>query len=141
MTKPSVRISTKILLHKLYKTSAAKCWTNSSFKVLPELQLQNLDQTLCSKSKQNFSFMTKLQFPNLHQTIVNTFLNINISNNSEILKYWGRLTAYKCLKLQATLDVCWILVGREEALFELLTSLAHTVLSENSYMWGKCHAH
>ena len=58
-TKHSFRIATKIQLHNLYKTSAAKCWTNSSFKILPELQLQNLDQTLCSKSEQKLSFMTK----------------------------------------------------------------------------------
>ena len=65
LTKPSFGISTKIQLHKLYKTSAAKCWTNSSFKILPELQLQNLDQPLCSKSEQKFSFRTKRQLPNL----------------------------------------------------------------------------
>ena len=33
LTKPSFRISTKIQLHNLYKTSAAKCWTNSSFQI------------------------------------------------------------------------------------------------------------
>ena len=33
--------------------------TNFSFKTLPEVQLQNLDQTLCSKSEQKFNFMTK----------------------------------------------------------------------------------
>jgi len=34
LTQPSFRISTKIQLHNLYKTSAAKCWTSSSFKIL-----------------------------------------------------------------------------------------------------------
>ena len=33
LTKPSFRISTKIQLHNLYKTSAAKCWTNSSSQI------------------------------------------------------------------------------------------------------------
>ena len=42
LTKPSFGISTKTQLHNLYKTSAAKCWTNSSFKILPELQFQTL---------------------------------------------------------------------------------------------------
>ena len=65
LTKPSFGISTKTQLHNLYKTSAAKCWTNSSFKILPELQLQNLDQPLCSKSEQKFSFRTKRHLPNL----------------------------------------------------------------------------
>ena len=53
LTKPSFRISTKIQLHNLYKTSAAKCWANSSFKILPEFQLQNLDQPL---GKLSFTF-------------------------------------------------------------------------------------
>ena len=34
LTQPSFRISTKIQLHNLYKTSATKCWTSSSFKIL-----------------------------------------------------------------------------------------------------------
>ena len=50
--------------NNLYKTPAAKCWTNSSFEILPKLQLLNLDQPLCSKSEQKFSFMTKRQLPN-----------------------------------------------------------------------------
>ena len=37
LTKPSFRILTKMQLHNLYKTSAAICWTNSGFKILPEL--------------------------------------------------------------------------------------------------------
>ena len=53
LTQPSFRISTKIQLHNLYKISAAKRWTSSSFKILPELQLQNLDQPLCSKSEKS----------------------------------------------------------------------------------------
>ena len=35
LTKPSFRISTKIQIHNLYKTSAAKYWPNFSFKILP----------------------------------------------------------------------------------------------------------
>ena len=37
LTKPSFRISTKIQLHNIYKITVPKCWTNSSFKILPEL--------------------------------------------------------------------------------------------------------
>ena len=58
LTKPSFRITTKIQLHNLYKTSEAKYWANSSFKILAKLQLQNLDQPLCSNSEQKFSFRT-----------------------------------------------------------------------------------
>ena len=32
-------------------------------EILPEPQLQNLDQTLCSKSEQKFNFITKPQLP------------------------------------------------------------------------------
>ena len=126
LTKPGFRISPKIQLHYLHKTSAAKYWPNSRFKsclnfnfkiltkscpqrlnnslplqnisskiltklllqILPELQLQNLDQTLCSKSEQKFSFMTKPQLPNLQQTVANTILIINISNSNNLNKFW-----------------------------------------------------
>ena len=73
LTKRCFRISTKNNLHKLR--------LNFSFKISPELQLQNLDQTLCSKSGRKFDFMTKLQLPNLHQTVVKTVLSISNSNN------------------------------------------------------------
>ena len=43
-------------------------------QILPELQLQNLDQTLCSKSEQKFSFLTKPQLQNLQQFVANTIL-------------------------------------------------------------------
>ena len=56
-------------IFNLYKTSAAKYKPNSSFKILSELQLQNIDQTFCSKSEQKISFMTKPQLPNLQQTV------------------------------------------------------------------------
>ena len=53
-------------------------------QILPELQLQNLDQTLCSKSEQKFRFMTKPQFPNLQQTVANAILVIDISNSNNL---------------------------------------------------------
>ena len=57
-------------------------------KKLPELQLQNLDQTLCSKYEQKFSFITKPQLPNLQQTVAYTILFSNISNSNNINKFW-----------------------------------------------------
>ena len=53
-------------------------------QVIQVLQLQNLDQTLCSKSEQKFSFLTKPQLPNLQKTVVNTILIINISNRNNL---------------------------------------------------------
>ena len=48
LAKPNFRISTKIQLHNLNQMSSAKFCPNFSFKILPELQLLNLDQILCS---------------------------------------------------------------------------------------------
>ena len=87
LTKPSFRISTKNNLHNLSQGSAAKYWLNFSFKIVPEPQLQSWPN-LGSKSGQKVDFMTKLHLPSLHQTIVNTFLSINISNFNNLNKHW-----------------------------------------------------
>ena len=70
---------TKIQHRNLNQTSATKYRPNFSFKISPKLQLQNLDQTLCSKSEQKFRVMTKPQLPNLQGTVANTILIININ--------------------------------------------------------------
>ena len=75
----------KIQLRNLNETSAAKYIPNFSFKISPDLQL---DQTLCSKSEQKFSFMSEPQLPNLPQTVANTILIINISNIHNLNKFW-----------------------------------------------------
>ena len=49
LTQPSFRISTKIQLHNLYKTSAAKCWTNPSFKILLNFNIKILTNP-CTQS-------------------------------------------------------------------------------------------
>ena len=54
-------------------------------QIMPELQLQNIDQTLCSMSEQKFSFLTKPQRPNLQQIDANTII---ISNSYNINKFW-----------------------------------------------------
>ena len=58
---------------------------NFKLQILPELKLQNLDQPLCSKSEQKFSFLTKPQLRNLQQIVANTIL---ISNSYNINKFW-----------------------------------------------------
>ena len=65
-----------------------KYWTNLSFKITPYLQLQNLDQTLYSKSEQKFSFMTIPQLPNLQQTVANMIHITNISKSNNPNKFW-----------------------------------------------------
>ena len=60
---------TKLQLQNLAWTSTSKSWSNF--------------ETLCSKSEQKLYFMTKLHLPNLHQSVVNAFLIINMSNNND----------------------------------------------------------
>ena len=87
LTKPSLRILTKIQLCNLNQTSAAKYWPNFRFKISPALEHQNIDQTLCWKSEQKLSFMTKPQLLNLQQTVANTILITNISNSNNLNKF------------------------------------------------------
>ena len=69
---------------------------NITGKILTKLQFQNFAWTSTSNSWPNlvlkvwtkFSFMTKLQLPNLHTTVVKTFLIINISNSNNLNKFW-----------------------------------------------------
>ena len=51
LTKRIFWVWTKNNLHNLNQGSAAKFWLNFHFKNSPEVQLQNLYQTLCSKSE------------------------------------------------------------------------------------------
>ena len=84
MTKPSILIVTKIQLLNLNEISAAKYWPNFSFKISPELQLQNLDQTFSSNPEQKFSVVTKPQLTDLQCTVANTILIVNISNSNNL---------------------------------------------------------
>ena len=67
-----------------YKTSAEKKLSKLQLQILPPIQLQNLEHTLCSKSVQKFSFLTKPQLRNLQQIVANTIL---ISNSYNINKF------------------------------------------------------
>ena len=69
----------------LYQISFSESRFSINFKISPELQHQNLYQTLCSTSEQKLSFMTKPHLPNLQQTVANTILIINISNSGSKL--------------------------------------------------------
>ena len=87
LTKPSFRILTRIQLRNLNQTSTVKYWPNFSL---------NLAWTSTSKSWPNLvlKVWTKVklydqtQLPNLQQTVANTILIINISNNNNIKKFW-----------------------------------------------------
>ena len=81
------KILTKQLFHNLTKpqqqntdqTSVSKFCLNLNFNSWPNLVL---------KVWTNFSFLTKLQLPNLHKTIVKTFLIININNRKKPQQVW-----------------------------------------------------
>ena len=64
----------KLQLQNIAWTSTSNSWPNS--------------ETLCSKSEQKLNFKTKLHLPNLHQTVINTFLIINMSNSNNLNKFW-----------------------------------------------------
>ena len=57
---------------------------NFKLQILPELKLQNLNQTWCSKSEKKISFLTKPQLRNLQQIVANMIL---ISNSYNINKF------------------------------------------------------
>ena len=73
-----------LIQHYLYKTSAEKT-DQTPASNLAWASTSNLDQTLCSKSEQKFSFLTKPQVSNLQQIVANTII---ISNSYSINKFW-----------------------------------------------------
>jgi len=83
LTKPSFRILTEILLHNIYKTSAAKYWPNSSI---------NSCWTSTSKSWPNLvlKVRTKVIYnqTSSSKSAPNCCLLINISNSNNINKFW-----------------------------------------------------
>ena len=98
LTKPSFRISTKIQLHYLYKIL-----TKLQPQILPELQLQNLDQTLCSKSEQKFNFMTNLRFQICNKLLPtrsssSTSATVTTSTSFELASSHARVTSIKFTK-------------------------------------------
>ena len=69
LTQPSFRISTKIQLHNLYKTSAAKCWTSSSFKILLNFNFKILTNPCAQSLKKSL-----VLGPNISSQIYNKLL-------------------------------------------------------------------
>ena len=99
---PIFNISTK---HQHFdQTLTSNFWQNINFITSPSLnskkltnfQFQNFAWTSTLNSWTDFvlkvwtkfSFMTKLQLPKLHKTVVKTFLIINVSNSNKLNKFW-----------------------------------------------------
>jgi len=97
LTKPSFRFNLNLNLNQ---PSAAKYWPSFSFEISPELQLQNFDQTFCSKTEQKFSLMTKLWLPNLHLTRFSalTSARVTTSTSFESASSHARVTSIKSTK-------------------------------------------
>ena len=77
-------------------------------QILINFHLQNSDHALTSKCEPKFKFMTKLQLPNLHKSVVNVFfsISINISNSNSINKFelassHARVTSIKFTKQES----------------------------------------
>ena len=85
LAKPSFRISTKIQITSTKHQQ--KKLTKLQLQISPLLQLRNLDQTLCSKSEQKFSFLTKPELPNLQRAVAKPILITNISNSDNLNKF------------------------------------------------------
>ena len=83
--------------------SAAKYWKNFRFKISLEYQFHNLDQTLCSKSKQKFSFITKPQHPICNKLMPtgsssSTSAIVTVSTSFELASSHARVTSIKFTK-------------------------------------------
>ena len=114
LTKPSFGISTKIQLHNLYKTSTAKCWTKSSFKILPELQLQNLDQPCAQSLNKSLALG-----PNVSSQICN-----------KLLPTWSSASTWATVTASTSFD-------KNNSLFSTLVHLnLRTMLYEIRYMYA-----
>ena len=77
---------------------------NFSFKILPVLQLQNLDKTLWSKSEQKLNFMSKfLSFqictkPSSIRFSASTSATVTTSNSFELASSHARVTSINSTK-------------------------------------------
>ena len=105
LTQPSFRISTKIRLHNLYKTSAAKCWTSSSFKILLNFNFKILTNPCAQSLKKSL-----VLGPNVSSQICNKLLptwsslstsaTVTTSTSFELASSHARVTSIKFTKRQ-----------------------------------------
>ena len=97
LTTPSFRISTKIQLHNLYKTSAAKYWQNSSFKSCLDFNFKILTKLFDQNLNKHLDF-----WPNLGFQIRNKLLptrsssaTVTTSTSFELASSHARVTSKK----------------------------------------------
>ena len=104
LTKPGFRISTKIQLHYLYKTSAAKYWTNSCFKSCLNFNFKILTNPCAQSLNKSLAL-----WPNVSSQIIkmlpawssaSTSATVTTSTSFELASSHARLTSIKFTKRQ-----------------------------------------
>ena len=103
LSKPSFKISTKIQLHNLYKSSATKYWQNSSFKsclsfnfkILTKPCVQSLNKSLALWTILSSQICNKL-LP--IQSSSSTLATVTISTSFELVSSHARVTSTKFTK-------------------------------------------
>ena len=98
LTKPSFRISTKIQLHNLYKTSAAKCWTNFNFKILTNPCAQSLNKSLALGPNVSSQIYNKL-LPTWSSA--STSATVTTSTSFKLATSHARVTSIKFTKQES----------------------------------------
>ena len=104
LTKPGFRVSTKIKLHYLYKTSAAKYWPNSSFKsclnfnfkILTKPCAQSLNKSLTLWPNPGFQICNKPT-----RSSSSTSATVTTSTSFELASSKARVTSIKFTKRES----------------------------------------
>merc|ERR1712012_259867 len=93
------RISTKIKLHNLYKTSATKYRPDSSFKFCLNFNFKILTKP-CAQSKKKFSFMSKPQLQICNKLLPTRSSSATVTNSSsfELASLHARVASIKFTK-------------------------------------------
>ena len=94
LTQPSFRISTKIQLHNLNKTSATKCWTSSSFKILLNFNFIILTNPCAQSLKKSLVLGPNVSSQICNETVANMILTINISNSNNLNKLINQVLSW-----------------------------------------------
>ena len=106
LTKPSFRISTKIQLHNLYKTSATKYRPNSSFKFCLNFNFKILTKPCAQSLNKSLALWTILSYQICNkllpiQSSSSTLATVTISTSFELASSHARVTSIKFTKQES----------------------------------------
>ena len=98
LSKPSFKISTKIQLHNLYKSSATKYWQNSSFKSCLSFNFKILTKPCVQSLNKSLALSTSLSSQICNKSVAKTIFIIKSSNSNTLNKFWvGKITRQVCV--------------------------------------------